>query len=185
MDKLEETKELAKQVEEATDKLAQERAILEFVSRPYNEAITGLLEQVRKLTEKRDAYPTVQGKKAHVLEAEKALETLTADLLVAGYGLVDDGAFFPSGKKSQILTNRVTLKSQMPKLPEVVDPMSLVEALVADERLWEFVKGISIKLDNDVAEAIMRWWKNREDKDVGLETPQPKILNIKVKEETE
>lgn len=187
MDKLEEARKLAIETEVQQDELDAKERELAALSSPWNDTIERLHELIRVTAEARDMDPLVQASKAGLALLEQRLVDLKNELYGIAVGLVDVEAFFPSGKKSQVLTDRITLKSQMPGLPTVVDPMTLVEALVTDRRLREFAKGVSVKLDNDVAEAIMRWWVGREDGDVGLEAPQPKILNIKVKpkEETE
>jgi hypothetical protein len=187
VDKLEKAKFLAQRLENRHDQLAGAESQLALLSAPWDGTINLLHEQIRKLAEMREADPMVKTSREGLADAEQSLAEARGELFAMAEELIDPGAFFPSGKKSQVLTDRVTLKSQMPKLPTVVDHMALTEALVVDGRLAEFAKSVTVKLDNAVAEAIMRWRNNREDGNVGLIAPQPKILNIKIKpkEETE
>lgn len=184
---LEEAKELAAIVEQAMDEWEVAQIKAAGVAWPWDKAISLLEEQINSILEERDSNPRVIVADRAATDAEGRLSNAIGDLKRMAMALVNAKALFPSGKKSQVLTDRITLKSQMPSLPEVVDPMTLIESLVNTGRLREFAKSVSIKLDNDMAEAIKRWFSDMAmgGYDVGLEAPQPKILDIKVKPKEE
>lgn len=184
MDKLEEAKRKAKALmlaHEATGERHEELHVWEYPWRHKIDVLTSIIDGiVSEMDDNEDVYA------ARVLldDAKDNFARIKEELEMLAEGLVDTKAFFPSGMKREVLTDRVTLKSQMPSLPTVVDGIALVEWLVDTDRLRSFVKSIDVKLDNDMAEAIKRWAEAMTG-DVGLEAPKPKILSIKVKPKEE
>ena len=185
MDKLEEARRLAKQLERACD--AEQGIVARFpaLGLPWDRSIAGLEMQIAGLEARRDAL--IEGRNAGLEFSKWSIRMtrvtnlradLTAALKIMALGLVDDKAFFPSGKKSQVLTDRVMLKSQLPTKPVIVDEYALVCAAEQDHVLGLICKKLIITLES----GAMLWWQKREDKEVGLEMPGPRILNIKVKE---
>ena len=198
MDKLEEAKNLvpASELIEATKLAGQlERACdaeQKIVARLNNlgsfwdvqiaekeRYITGLEAERNDLIKSRNTNPRFSKLAMRMTRITNLRADLTAKLKEIAYGLVDEKAFFPSGKKSQELTGRVTLKSQMPTAPVIADKYAFLEAAAQDGLLPLLCKKLTVTL---VGPFAMMWWQKREDKNVGLEMPEPKILNIKVKE---
>lgn len=188
MDKLEEATELAKQLERACD--AEQKIVGRFpaLGKVWDPAIAYLEQEIAESIAERDALirernadPDFSKWSIRMTRITNLRADLAAALKELAYSLVDEKAFFPSGKKSQVLTSRVTLKSQMPTVPVIVDKIAFVGAAAAEGVLELVLKKLTITLDGHTA---MLWWQKCEDREVGLKMPKPKILNIKVKEKT-
>lgn len=185
MDELEEATKLARQLERACD--AEQGIVARFpeLGLPWDRIIAEKKKEIAELeavcaqmVEFRNANLAFSKWSIRMTRVTNLRADLTAALKIMARGLVDDNAFFPSGKKSQALTDRVMLKSQLPTKPVIVDEYALVCAAEQDHVLSLICKKLIITLES----GAMLWWQKREDKEVGLEMPEPKILNIKVKE---
>ena len=186
MNKLEEATKLAKQLERACD--AEQKIVARFpeLGLRWDSQIANREERIAvleterdKLIESRNASPTFKKWSMRMTRVTNLRADLTVKLKELAYSLVDEKAVFPSGKKSQELTDRVVLKSQMTTAPVIADKYAFLEAAAQDGLLPLLCKKLTVTL---VGPFAMMWWQKRKDKDVGLEMPEPKILNIKVRE---
>ena len=184
--RLMEATKLAKQLERACD--AEQGIVARFpaLGAPWDPEIANYEWSIARLTAARDkligernADPDFSKWSIRITRITNLRADLTAKLKELAYSLVDEKALFPSGKKSQVLTDRVTLKSQLPTKPVVVDEYAFVCAAEQDQILGLICKKLTVVLEGGAA---LLWWQKREDKEVGLEMPGAKILNIKVKE---